>query len=469
MSDELSLLSGSAAAALVRSGKVSARAVTEAVLDRIAALNPALNAFTLVTADRALSEAAAVDAAMARGQDPGPLAGVTYSVKNLFDLQGEVTLAGAKINRDDPAATADATSVQRLQAAGAICIGATNMGEYAYDFVTVNEHYGATRNPHDLARSAGGSSGGSGAAVSAALGALSLGTDTNGSVRVPSSFCGIWGLKPTYGQLSRAGAFLFARSLDTIGVFGREVADLATAFDAMSGPDARDPVCRSGQPAAITPGLNQPIADLRLATLGGYFAEGWSEDVADAMSAVQAALGVKAVAELPDPQIARSAAYAITASEGGEFHRHRLRTRAADFDANARDRFIAGALTPTAWYLQAQRFRAFWKQQVAEIFAGVDVLLAPATPMAAPLLDQTSFIYNGTDYPLRPNIGLWTQPITLIGLPVIAAPVHQPGRLPLAIPIIGRPGSEAQLIRVAHALETRGICKAPVAAISATG
>lgn len=464
MSDDLALLSGSATADTVRSGKASAEAVTRAVLDRIERVNPSINAYTLVTAERALAEAAAVDVAIAAGRDPGPLAGVTFSVKNLFDLAGEVTLAGAKINREDPPATQDATSVARLRAAGAICLGATNMGEYAYDFVTVNAHYGATRNPHDLARSAGGSSGGSGAAIAAGLGALSLGTDTNGSVRVPSSFCGIWGLKPGYGQLSRAGAYLFAGSLDTIGVFGRSVADLATAFDAMAGPDARDPVCRPGSPGATRGGIDAPLSDLRIASLDGYFAEGWSEDVANVMELVTSALRVNRKVDFPSPEIARVAAYTITATEGGEFHRHRLRSRAADFDPNARDRFIAGSLAPADWYLQAQRFRAWWRSQLAEIFVDVDILLAPATPLAAPLLDQTSFTYNGAEYPLRPNIGLWTQPITLIGLPVVAAPVHLPGRLPLAVQIIGKPGSEAKLLRVARKLEARGICAAPIAA-----
>ncbi len=247
MSD-IALLSGHEAMQAVRAGTLTATQVARATLDRIEAHNPGINAYTLVTAERALAEAAAGDAAIAAGRDPGPLAGLTYSVKNLFDLEGEVTVAGSKINRDDPPAAQDATSVARLKAAGAICLGATNMGEYAYDFVTVNHHYGATRNPRDLTRSAGGSSGGSGAAVAAGFGAISLGTDTNGSIRVPSSFSGVWGLKPGYGQLSRAGAYLFAGSLDTIGALGRDVTDLAAAFDAMNGPDPRDPVCRPDAP-----------------------------------------------------------------------------------------------------------------------------------------------------------------------------------------------------------------------------
>lgn len=465
MSEDLALLSGHEATAAIKAGKITARNLVRATLDRVDAINPVINAFTLVTHERALAEADAVDAALLAAEDPGPLAGMTYSVKNLFDLAGEVTLAGSKINRDDPPAGQDATSVSRLKAAGAICLGATNMGEYAYDFTTINEHYGATRNPRDLARSAGGSSGGSGAAVAAGLGAISLGTDTNGSIRVPASFCGVWGLKPTYGQLSRAGAYLFCQSIDTIGPLGRSVTDLAASYDAMNGPDVRDPVCRTAQVAPVSPMLDMAPEGLRIARLGGYFADGMSTDMANCIGAVCAALGAKETIELPDPAIARAAAYAITAAEGGEFHRHRLKARAADFDSSARDRFIAGALAPTEWYLQAQRFRTKFRAQMAAIFASHDLLIAPATPMPAPPPDQMSFIHDGVEMALRPNIGLWTQPITLIGLPVLAAPVHLPGRLPLAVQIIGKPGSEAQLLRVARALETRGVCAVPVATI----
>lgn len=463
MTADLALLTGHEATAAIKSGKITARSLVRATLDQIDAVNPVINAFTLVTHERALAEADAVDAALRAGTDPGPLAGMTYSVKNLFDLEGEITLAGAKINRDDPPAGQDATSVARLKAAGAICLGGTNMGEYAYDFSTINEHYGATRNPRDTARSAGGSSGGSGAAVAAGLGVISLGTDTNGSIRVPSSFCGVWGLKPAYGQLSRAGAYLFCQSIDTIGPLGRCVTDLATSYDAMNGPDARDPVCRTAPAVPVVPLLDMAPEGLRLARLGGYFSDGMSAEMEQCIAAVCAALDVRETIELPEPVIARAAAYAITAAEGGEFHRHRLRARAADFDSAARDRFLAGTLVPTEWYLQAQRFRARFRDQMAAIFASHDVLIAPATPMPAPLLDQLSFIHNGEEIALRPNIGLWTQPITLVGLPVVAAPVHLPGKLPLAVQIIGKPGSEATLLRVARLLEVSGTCAAPIA------
>ncbi|WP_394730746.1 AtzE family amidohydrolase [Altererythrobacter sp. GH1-8] len=461
MTNDLALLSASEIASGVRSKAFSAAAVARATLDRLEAINPVINAFTLVTAERALSEADAVDEAVESGRDPGPLAGVPYSVKNLFDLAGEVTVAGSIINKDYPPATADATSVARLKEAGAVCLGATNMGEYAYDFSTINSHYGATKNPHDLSRSAGGSSGGSGAAVAAGLGAFSLGTDTNGSVRVPSSFCGIWGLKPGYGRLSRAGAFLFAGSLDTIGVLGRSVADLAASADVIDGPDPRDPVCVHDPHPSFASTLDQGIDGLRIAKLGGYFSRDWTDEIADALEQVTDALGVTAQTELPNPELARAAAYTITAAEGGELHLERLKLRAADFDPSSRDRFIAGALAPTAWYMQAQRFRSWFKAHMAAVFEHHDVLVAPATPMVAPKLDQNTFTLDGAEHLLKPNIGILTQPITLIGLPVVAAPVHSPGRLPTAIQLIGRPGSEATLLRVARALEANGACAAP--------
>ncbi|BET67136.1 AtzE family amidohydrolase [Opitutales bacterium ASA1] len=453
---------GAEIAAAVRERRVTAREVTEETLARVADTHTALNAFTTVTAERALAEADVVDAAVAAGRDPGPLAGVPYSVKNLFDLEGVVTVAGSKINRDDPPARADATCVARLRAAGAVCLGAVNMGEYAYDFVTQNAHDGTTRNPRDLQRSAGGSSGGSGAAVAAGLGAISIGTDTNGSIRVPSSFCGVWGLKPTYGRLSRAGAFPFVDSLDAIGPLARCVADLATCFDVMQGPDPRDPVVtsRAVERIGVRFETQDESSDLRIATLGGYFGSGGEAEVHEAVARVARALGVGREVELPQPALARTAAYLITAAEGGALHRERLLARAEDFDPAARDRLIAGALAPAAWYVQAQKFRAWWKEQVARVFREVDVLIAPATPIRAPIIGQSTLVFAGRELPLRPNIGVFTQPITLIGLPVVAAPIRMPDGLPVAVQLVGPPYSELRLLRVARALERAGVCAA---------
>src|SRR3954463_1815490 len=199
----------SAVAAGVRNGEVSATEVVHAALARIETLDSGLNCFTAVTAERALAEAASVDAIRAAGGDPGPLAGVPYAVKNLFDVNGLTTLAGARINAEHAPATRDAVLVQRLTAAGAVLVGALNMDEYAYGFTTENTHYGATRNPHARECIAGGSSGGSAAAGRAGLVPLTLGSDTNGSIRVPSSLCGVFGLKPTFGRLPRTGTYPF--------------------------------------------------------------------------------------------------------------------------------------------------------------------------------------------------------------------------------------------------------------------
>src|SRR5271155_426504 len=234
---EIHLRSALEIRAAVASGEAKARDVVAATLERISALNPKLGAFTDVTAERALAKADAIDAARARGGSLGPLAGAPFAVKNLFDIAGLPTRAGSKINRDRPPSKADATVIARLEAAGGVLVGALNMGEFAYDFTGRNVHDGPSRNPHDLKHMTGGSSGGSAAAVAGGLVPVALGSDTNGSIRVPSSFCGLFGLKPTYGRLSRVGTFPFVASLDHVGPLARSVADLARSYDAVLGRD----------------------------------------------------------------------------------------------------------------------------------------------------------------------------------------------------------------------------------------
>src|ERR1700719_127018 len=255
----------------VSARSISAVSVTEAALARIAQHDPVLNSFTDVTADRARAHARALDAAVAAGQNAGPLAGVPFAVKNLFDVRGLPTRAGSKINRDLAPAPRDATLVERMEAAGAVLVGALNMGEYAYDFTGENVHDGPSRTPHDTARMTGGSSGGSGAAVGGGLVPLALGSDTNGSIRVPSSFCGIFGLKPTYCRLSPGRSFPFVASFDHLGPFARCVDDLALAYDAMQGPDPEDAACTTRAPELVSALLAQDIGGLRIALAGGYF------------------------------------------------------------------------------------------------------------------------------------------------------------------------------------------------------
>ncbi|MFG6094924.1 AtzE family amidohydrolase [Leptothoe sp. ISB3NOV94-8A] len=446
-------------------GVITAQEVVTATLERIQTQNERLNCFTTVLASSALEAAATLDRKQAAGEPVGPLAGVPFAVKNLFDIAGTVTLAGSKINQANSPATQDATAVARLKAAGAILVGALNMDEYAYGFVTVNEHYGATPNPHDLTRISGGSSGGSAAAVAAGLVPLTLGSDTNGSIRVPAALCGVYGLKPTYGRLSRAGAFLFSSSLDHIGPFGRSVADVANTFQVLQGPDARDPIC-TDRPEII-PDLSGDMAGMRVAIATDHFAKGMAPTVAQALDKVVTALNVTRTVTIPEAARARAAAYLITASEGSQLHLSRLQTQPQDFDSATCDRFLAGALIPSSWYIQAQRFRRWYRDQVRELFKTVDLIVAPTTPCPAPLIEQTTMELDGETVLVRPHLGFYTQPLSFIGLPVLSVPVHLPGELPVGVQLIARPYDEQSLFTAAVALEQAGITQAPLAMTSA--
>ena len=460
MSDPLSkAATATEIAGAVMSRKVKASAVIDATLKRIAASEPTINAFTDIVAERARKRAAEIDA----GNHRGPLMGVPFAVKNLFDIAGLPTRAGSKINVDGPKAARDGALVRKLEAAGAILVGGLNMGEYAYDFTGENAHYGPSRNPRDTTRMSGGSSGGSGAAVAAGEVPLALGSDTNGSIRVPSSLCGLFGLKPTYGRLSRAGSFPFVDAFDHLGPIARSAEDLALAFDAMQGWDPDDPVCTDRPSDPTLPRLIEGIDGLRIAIAGDYFARGGEPEAFEAVATVAKALGASKTVVLPQAAAARAAAYVITAIEGGQLHLPRLRARPQDFDPDTRERFMAGALLPGAWYVKAQRFRRHYRANVLKIFDEADIVLAPATPCTAPKLGQVMMKLGGVDLPVRANLGLFTQPISFIGLPVVVAPLQRPGGLPIGVQIIAKPYNEQAALRVAAFLEKQGVAAAPPA------
>ena len=446
----------------VRRGEWRAADVLQDTFCHIHARNGEINAFTGITEARALREAEAVDQKVAQGKDPGLLAGVPFAVKNLFDLQGEITLAGSKINQQDAPAATDATAVRRMTEAGAIMLGTLNMGEYAYDFTGENIHYGPSRNPHDLSRMTGGSSGGSGAAVAGGMVPIALGSDTNGSIRVPSSLCGIFGLKPTYGRLSRAGAFPFCPSLDHIGPLARSVVDLALAYDAMQGTDAADPVCADRPNELVSGLLAEGIGGLNIAVAGGYFAQQATPAAEQALAMVAAALQVTEQIEIPGTAQARAAAYLITNAESSNLHLDRLRHHAADYDPDVRDRMLAGTLLPASWSIQAQRFRHWYRAEVLKVFARYDLLLAPATPMSAPAIGQRTMELDGEQMLVRPHLGLYTQPLSFIGLPVVVVPVASAGAMPIGVQIVAAPWQEAKALKVARQLELYGFtCPIP--------
>ncbi len=439
---------------------MTAKSAVNATLLRIEKHNPVLNAFTDVVAERAKTRAKHIDAMIARGENPGALAGVPFAVKNLFDVKGLPTRAGSKINRDLAPSVRDATLIEKMEAAGAILVGALNMGEYAYDFTGENVHDGDSRNPHDTSKMTGGSSGGSGAAVAGGLVPIALGSDTNGSIRVPASFGGIFGLKPTYGRLSRARSFPFVGSFDHLGPLARSVDDLALAYDAMQGPDSEDAACTTRSVEPVTSQLAHGIGDLRIAVASGHFKTNLFPEAQEAVARIAKALNATREVELPEAARARAAAYVITTVEGATLHLDRLRTRPNDFDPATRDRLLAGAMMPAPLVDRAQKFRRWYRAQVLELFKSVDVIIAPATPCVAPKLGQVMFNLDGADLPVRANIGIHTQPISFIGLPVVAVPVPlEP--MPIGVQIIAAPWREDIALRVAHALERSGVVAAP--------
>ena len=468
MSPDLATATAAEIAAAVRGG-VCAHAVIAATLARIEALDPAIGAFTDIVAARARARASALDARIAAGGTGGPLAGVPFAVKNLIDIEGVTTRAGSKINRANPPAAQDGALVRRLEAAGAILVGGLNMGEYAYDFTGENVHDGNSRNPHARDHMSGGSSGGSGAAVAAGLVPLALGSDTNGSIRVPSAFCGTFGLKPTYGRLSRAGSFPFVTSLDHLGPFARSVTDLALAYDAMQGEDADDPHLARRPAEPVLHDVDRGADGLRIGLADGYFEQSADADAREAVSRVAMALGVTRRVTIPDAARARAAAYLITAAEGAALHLERLRARGGDFDPAVRDRLIAGAMIPATWVDRAQKFRRAYRDRVRALFDEVDIILAPSTPCRAPRIGQATIVLDGIAVPARASIGLFTQPISFIGLPVVAVPVWIDAGLPLGVQVIAAPWREGDALRIARALERVGVAKAPVALLSSIG
>jgi AtzE family amidohydrolase len=284
---------------------------------------------------------------------------------------------------------------------------------------------------------------------------------------VPSSLCGVWGLKPTFGRLSRRGTFPFVASIDHLGPLARTVEDLAASYDALQGPDPLDPGCHATRVQPTLAQIEQPLQGLRIGALGGYFEAHAGPSAQRALAQASELLGATPGVVWPDAALARAAAFITTASEGGNLHLPQLRERAADYEPLSVDRFIAGALQPAAWYVQAQRFRRQYRERVNALFAQWDVLLAPATPVAATALGSEQFDLNGQWVPTRPSLGLLTQPISFAGCPVVAAPLWPEGlhRLPVGVQIMTAPWREDLALRVARSLERAGLAHAPVAGL----
>lgn len=443
----------------VRAGNASAVEVVRVALSGLETRGRALNAVSDTFADSALEKAEQIDREVASGKNPGPLAGVPYGVKDLFDVAGLPTTAGSILSGFKPASE-DAVLIRRLERSGAILCARQRMDEFAYGFTTENAHFGSTQNPVDETRVAGGSSGGSAACVAAGILPFSLGSDTNGSIRVPASLCGVFGLKPTFGRLPRSGTFPFVASLDHVGPFASSVGDLAAVYDALQGADRDDPVCWAEGVEPVSHEANRDHGGLRIARLGGYFASSQTPEVRRAVDEVADALEIEERALLNGAEAARSAAFVITAAEGGRLHLDALRGHYDEYDPAVRDRLLAGACLPSSWYLQAQRYRESFKKESARLFEKFDVLIAPATPCTAPRIGQKEMELDGRRVPVRPNLGLFTQPISFIGLPVLTVPVAGQESLPAGVQLIAPPRCESSLFRLAFHLERLGVAQA---------
>ena len=453
-------------ASSIRAGEITALDLVTQCFSHIDARDEQVNAFTRTLEQRAREKSFRIDQKIQRGIDPGPLAGVPFAVKNLFDIKDENTRAGARITESDAPATSDATLITRLEAAGAVLVGGLNMGEFAYDFTGENVHDGACRNPWDTDRMSGGSSSGSGAALAAGFVPLALGADTNGSIRVPSSLCGVMGLKPTYGRLPRTGAYPFCDSLDHVGPMARSVTDLALVYDVLQGYCPGDHAC-ADRPVEPVGELQCDMRTISVGMAKGYFKVDGFEAVNRIMrsaSAVCSTLGASVThVDVPLAREGRSAAFLITNAESAALHRQHVIERADDFDPDTRDRFLAGSLLPAAWYVRAQALRQLYAKKVAALFKDIDVLIAPATPCYAPEIGSKILKVGGEELPLRPNLGYFTQPISCIGLPVCCVSVVDSGVLPMGLQVIAAPWREDLCLGVAAALEQAGFAGSEIA------
>lgn len=433
------------AAAALRAKKVSSLELTDAALKRIAKENPRLNAFITVVADSARARAIAMDAELARGVDHGPLHGIPIAHKDLMMTRGVRTTAGSKIF-ENFVPPEDAVVVQKLNDAGAVMVGKTGLHELAYGITSTNPHFGAVRNPWDTERIPGGSSGGSGSAVAANLVFVATGTDTGGSIRIPSSFCGTVGLKPTYERVSRRGVLPLGLTLDHIGPLTRTVRDCAIAFQAMA-----------IKPSSYVPGPHEDLRGLRIGIPENYYLDRLDPEVAAAMrGAVQtaAALGARMVdVRVPDIDainvVGRVLLLVEAVSNLGPFL-----PRRADFGADVLTLLDQGRLISGADYTDAQRLRRIQIREFSKLWSQVDCIFTPATPTPAPKIGQMTIDIGGSQEDVRLATTRFMRAINVLGIPSLAMPCgFTRAGLPIGLQILAAPRAEDTLLRIGAAIE----------------
>lgn len=448
------------AAAALRRRQVSSVELTLDCLARIERWNAELNAFITVTADAALAQARTADAELASGLDRGPLHGIPIAHKDLFCTRGVRTTGGSKTFADS-VPEFDAAVVERLRNAGAVMVGKTNLHEHAYGITSENPHYGAVRNPWDRERSPGGSSGGSAVAVATGMALGATGTDTGGSIRVPASWCGITGLKPTYGRVSRFGVLPLGYSLDHVGPMALTVRDTALLFEAMAGYDPRDPSSVDRPvPRCLPPEEEPSLKGIRIGLPRNFFFERIERDV-DAAVYFMAYTAEDLGAELerlrvPDGDQLNALAHITLLVEAAAVHEPYLRKRRSSYGEDVRTLLDMGRVIPAVDYVQAQRLRRRILGVYLDILRRVDALLVPATPMTAPRIGQKTVEIGGLSEDTRIAATRLLRGINLLGLPVLALPAGlSSAGLPIGCQLIGRPWEEPLLLRIGAALEAR--------------
>ena len=454
---EATFLSIAAAARLLRRRELSPVELTRACLERTDQLNGKLNAYVTVTADAALAAAAAAEREMATGAYLGPLHGIPLAAKDLFHTAGVRTGAGSKFLADFVPAR-DATAIARLKAAGAILLGKTNTHEFAFGITTNNPHTGPTHNPWQLGLIPGGSSGGSGAALAAGLCLAATGTDTGGSIRIPASLCGITGIKPSFGRVSRHGVVPLSWSMDHIGPMARTVEDCALLLQAMAGADRLDSQCLTDPVPDYRRGLHRGIAGWRCGVPAGWATENLHPEVAAAFQQALRqleALGAAVVeVDLPHIKEAYPAYSAVGMPEAANYHAEWLAAHPQAYGEDVRHRLMTGTLVLATEYLKGQQVRSLLSQEMLAALAECDLLVTPATAIPAAPIGAEALEAGGRRITVREGLTRFTIPFNMTGLPCLALPMGFTATgLPLGLQIAGPPLAEAAVLRAGAAYE----------------
>jgi aspartyl-tRNA(Asn)/glutamyl-tRNA(Gln) amidotransferase subunit A len=448
------------AAAGLRARRFSAVDLATAAISRIHRLNPTLRAFITVTAEQALEQARQADRELAMGQDRGPFHGVPVALKDLFYTKGVPTTAGSKVYQNF-LPEYNATVVEKLLAAGAVLLGKLNMHEFAYGITSANPHFGAVRNPWNPRHSPGGSSGGSAAAVATHMVFMAMGTDTGGSIRIPASFCGTVGLKPTYGRVSRFGVLPLGFSQDHMGPLTRSVRDAAFALNAIAGYDPRDPTSSRRPVVDYVPGEDCSIRGVRIGFPDSFFFERLHEDVESAVrGAIARAQSLGAVIKpvrLPDMDALNAVARIVLLSEASSVAEPFMEDR-GQFGPDVLALLDQGRLVPATDYINAQRLRRKMRREFEQVWQEVDCLIAPATPTPAPRIGDATIRLGGRDEDVRLASTRLVRCFNALGFPALSLPCGlSASGLPLGMQIVGPAFEEALLLRIGAALEDGGV------------